>query len=146
MLVDLPGEIFDHLAVAIKAVPRKATGCTELGHPTHKDDGQTRIGRTRACIQSDRARVKTLVLREESLRKAVPAIARFVHFRRRKYMNVRERNELDPRWRHCVKTWKLAAGSRQGQREGLGAIAEEITAGNKIALVKTVINFGYRAA
>src|SRR6266478_6352161 len=87
--------------------------------------------------------MKALVLGEESLRKAVPAIAHFVHFRRRKHMNIRERNELDPRWRHCVKTRKLSAGSRQGQGEGLGAIAKEITAGNKIALVKIVVNLGY---
>src|SRR5260370_41090072 len=84
--------------------------------------------------------MKALVLGEESLRKAVPAIAHFVHFRRGKHMNVGERNELDPRWRHCVKTRKLSAGSGQGKRKGLRAVSEEIAASHKITLVKIVVD------
>jgi len=80
------------------------------------------------------------VFGRESFRESIPAIAKIIDFRRRKLMHVGKGGELNARRRHRVKTGKLASGSIESKRELLGAIAEEIPAGDDIILVKGVVD------
>src|SRR5260370_34077530 len=94
----------------------------------------------RNVTQPDGTRIKILVLREESLREAVPAVPQFVQLRRREDVHVRKRNQLDARRCHRVKTRKLAAGGIEGQRELLRAVTAERAAGQRIVLVAVMID------
>src|SRR5260370_703049 len=105
----------------------------------------TRSRPRRNVTQPDGTRIKILVLREESLREAVPAVPQFVQLRRREYVHVRKRNQLDARRCHRVKTRQLAAGGIEGQRELLSAVAEEIAPGQNIVLVEVMIDLSDHA-
>ncbi len=86
--------------------------------------------------------METLIKREESLSKAIPAIAQFVDFVRAEKTGVGNRNQLHARGCECVETGQLAARRGQGQREGLRAIAEEIAPSEDVVRVEAVVNLG----
>ena len=165
VFVDLRGKAVYELIVTVHAVPRdggvrswlREKGTGPRGRKRDQNDGQTRICSTRPGArwpgnrgrrsrriarraEPDRAGVKALILGKESLREAVPAVAQFVEFRRGEHMHVRERNKLDARRGHGVKTRKLPARSAQRQRKSLRAVPEEIAPGYIVILVKGVID------
>ena len=86
--------------------------------------------------------MKALVLREETLREAVPTKARFVDDRRRDHVHIGQRNKLNPRRRDRVKPRELTPTRCQRHGEGLRAIAKEIPAGQNVVLVEVVIDLG----
>src|SRR5438270_9810343 len=103
MLVNLPGKAVNKLIIRVHTASRvgrvgarlSEKGCAPRWSGREKKDWQTR-GMTRSrsrrnVTEPDRARIKILVLREESFRESVPAVAQFVQLCRREYVDVRKR-------------------------------------------------------
>ena len=163
VLIQLPPEIVDELNVLVDAVARiggVGAGLGEEARPAAGSDGdendrKTRIRRARAGArraearpagsvaggaESNRARMKTLVLGEETLGEAVPAEAHFVQLRRGKDVDVGERNQLHACRSHRVESGKLASRGVEGQGKRLRAVAEEIPARKRIVLADRLID------
>src|SRR5258708_34977894 len=90
--------------------------------------------------------MKGLVRREKPFRKTVPAKAEFVHFVRSEGVSVGKRNQLNARGSECIKAWQLAATRRESQWKRLNTVAKEISSGEQIAGVETVVNLGDEAS
>src|ERR1700726_2330174 len=156
VFVDLPRKAVNQLIIGVHTASRVSRigarlskkACASRWSGREKKDWQARgMARSRPrrdVTEPDRARIEILVLREESFREAVPAVAQFVQLRRREHVHVRKRNQLDARRGHGIKTRQLATGGIEGQRELLSAIAEEIAPGQNIVLVEVMIDLGDR--
>src|SRR6202044_2747215 len=94
----------------------------------------------RHVTESDRTGVEVLVLRKKSLGKAVPSVADFIDFGRRKNMHVRNRNELDARRRLCVESRQLTAARGQRERKRLSAVAEKIPSRQCVIRIEGVVH------
>src|SRR5690349_4456321 len=100
----------------------------------------------RNIAQSDGAGIELAVLREEALRKAIPAIAQFVDLGGRNHVYIGERNQLHASRGDRVESGQLAAGSIQSEGKLLCAVPKEISAGHVVPGGETVVNFPDKAA
>ena len=153
VLVELPGEVVNHLVVDVHPVAGVTARRPELSNAADQDDGQARIGGSGAGAarggaggaQANRTGLKTLVLGEESFRKTVPAIPQLIYLCRSNRVYVRNRDQLHPRRGVGVEARKLAAASRQGQRERLRAVTKEVAAGQDIVGIEIVVDLDNEA-
>src|SRR5579872_1144668 len=84
--------------------------------------------------------MEILVCREEPFCEAVPAVAQLVDLVSAEGMDIRERNQLNSRRSIGVESRQLAARRGQRQRERLHAVAKEISAGQRVVRIETVID------
>src|SRR5581483_8880304 len=108
VLINLPGEIVEHLVIAVDTMTRNAARCSELSKAAHQNDRQSRIRRAGSGVQPNRAGMEALVGREESFAEAIPAITKFVDLVRSDRMHVRKRDQLHPSRSVSVEARQLA--------------------------------------
>src|SRR5450432_550463 len=151
VLAKLPSEIIEDLAVAVHAVPRNAAVGANLSERSaiNIDDRQTGVAHARSrtgcrgagSAEPHRARVEVLILREESFRKTVPAIAQLVGLVQTNRVHVGKRYQLHPGRSESIKTGKRPAARCKGQGKRLNAVSEEVAPGQVVARVEGLVDF-----
>ena len=128
------------MPVRIHAVTRNRRTRAQAREAAHADNRQAEIVGRHSGIQSDRARIETLVFRKESFGKTVPSQARLVQLAGVDHLYVGNRNQLHPRRSVRVESRHLTAAARQRQRKGLRAVSEVITSGEQVVGIEVVID------
>ena len=87
VFVNFLREVVEDLVIAVNPVTRNAAGGTQLSNAAHQNDRHARVERrssiTDCCIggsaKANGTRMESLICREESFSKPVPAVAKFVN-------------------------------------------------------------------
>ena len=80
--------------------------------------------------------MKILIGGEKSFRKTVPAVTQLVDLVGSNSVDVRKRDQLNAGGSESVETRQLPARSGQCQREGLNAVAEEVSSRENVVCVE----------
>src|SRR4029077_14866825 len=144
VLARFPGVVIDEMPVRVDAVTRDGTSGADLGEASDADRGKSAVVGADSGIETDRVRVKVLILREESFCEAIPSQTSFIDLAGIHNFHVRQRDQLDARRSGGIESGQQAAGKLR-KREALAAVAEVIAAGEHVVGVEVLIDLSDEA-